>query len=269
METVTYKVISDQELKLDLYLPKKKILNPVPLIVWIHGGAWERGSKDDLLIKNKLLCQRLLNEGYAVATLNYRLSGEAIFPAQVADVNSAINYLMKNADAYSLKHHDVVVMGRSAGGHLASLISTSNNVHDTGFYPTDDQPAYHVVAAVVFFAPSDLTTLKGNSGKVDHDASDSAEAKLLGVSPRKRPDLAEWASPTTYVTKNTPPFLIFHGDNDQVVPLSQSQHLQDMLNHVGVTNMLCVASGAHHGDSVFDTEKYVSKVITFVKVQFH
>jgi len=265
--TLVYKTIGDRQLELDLYLPQQKVTTELPLLIWVHGGAWMRGSKDELIERNGVLATSFLKEGYAIAAVNYRLSGEATFPAPVRDVNDAINFIIAGADDYGFKQGEVAVMGRSAGAHLAALIATSNS-HQTDFYLPEVKANYRVAAVVDFFGPSDLVELTGNSGRIDHDAPDSAQAKMLGSSPRVNVALAKNASPTTYIDNNTPPFIIMHGGNDTIVPASQSHHLTAQLAAQGIEHQLFIKAGARHGDPVFDSPKYVNKAVSFIKSHF-
>ena len=260
-QSIVYKTVNGKGLALDLYMPAFSETTP-GLAVWVHGGAWMRGSKDETMPKNGNLVASLLNEGVAVAAVNYRLSGEAIYPAAPNDINDAINFLVDNKDELKLSADRVIMMGRSAGGHLASLLTTSNN-DDVPFL--NAKPRYSVIGMVDFFGPSDLVALRGNSGKVDHDAPDAAEALFLGESPLVNEALAREASPTTYIDDETPPFIIFHGLDDGVVPASQSELLSRHLDQFGVPNALFLVKGKRHGDPVFDTDEFVSKVINFVR----
>lgn len=260
-QSIVYKTVNGKDLALDLYMPTSLGTAPT-LAVWVHGGAWMRGSKNETLSKNGNLVASLLNEGVAVAAVNYRLSGEAIYPAAPNDINDAINFLVDNSDNLKLSAEHVIMMGRSAGGHLASLLTTSNN-DDVPFL--NAKPRYRVIGMVDFFGPSDLVALRGNSGKVDHDAPDAAEAQFLGESPLVNEALAREASPTTYIDNETPPFIIFHGLDDGVVPATQSELLSRRLDQFGVPNELFLAKGKRHGDPVFDTDEFVSKVVNFVR----
>ena len=260
-QSIVYKTVNGKDLALDLYMPTPLGTAPT-LAVWVHGGAWMRGSKNETLSKNGNLVASLLNEGVAVAAVNYRLSGEAIYPAAPNDINDAINFLVDNSDNLKLSAEHVIMMGRSAGGHLASLLTTSNN-DDVPFL--NAKPRYRVIGMVDFFGPSDFLALRGNSGKVDHDAPDAAEAQFLGESPLVNEALAREASPTTYIDNKTPPFLIFHGLDDGVVPATQSELLSRRLDQFGVPNELFLAKGKRHGDPVFDTDEFVSKVVNFVR----
>ena len=260
-QSIVYKTVNGKDLALDLYMPTPLGTAPT-LAVWVHGGAWMRGSKNETLSKNGNLVASLLNEGVAVAAVNYRLSGEAIYPAAPNDINDAINFLVDNSDNLKLSAEHVIMMGRSAGGHLASLLTTSNN-DDVPFL--NAKPPYRVIGMVDFFGPSDFLALRGNSGKVDHDAPDAAEAQFLGESPLVNEALAREASPTTYIDNKTPPFIIFHGLDDGVVPATQSELLSRRLDQFGVPNELFLAKGKRHGDPVFDTDEFVSKVVNFVR----
>lgn len=204
-QSIVYKTVNGKRLVLDLYMPAFSETAHT-LAVWVHGGAWMRGSKDETMPKNGNLVASLLNEGVAVAAVNYRLSGEAIYPAAPNDINDAINFLVDNKDELKLSADRVIMMGRSAGGHLASLLTTSNN-DDVSFLNT--KPRYSVIGMVDFFGPSDLVALRGDTGKVDHDAPNAAEALFLGESPLVNEALAREASPTTYIDDETPPFIIF------------------------------------------------------------
>ena len=260
-QSIVYKTVNGKDLALDLYMPTSLGTAPT-LAVWVHGGAWMRGSKNETLSKNGNLVASLLNEGVAVAAVNYRLSGEAIYPAAPNDINDAINFLVDNSDNLKLSAEHVIMMGRSAGGHLASLLTTSNN-DDVLFL--NAKPRYRVIGMVDFFGPSDLVALRGNSGKVDHDAPDAAEAQFLGESPLVNEALAREASPTTYIDNKTPPFIVFHGLDDGVVPATQSELLSRRLDQFDVPNELFLAKGKRHGDPVFDTDEFVSKVVNFVR----
>ncbi|WP_137166640.1 alpha/beta hydrolase [Salinimonas lutimaris] len=259
--TRTYKETDSANLQLDLFLPDAK-QQPAKLVVWVHGGAWMRGSKDETMQRNGNLVRSLLQKGYAVAAVDYRLSGQAKYPAAIEDVNDSINYLVANQQELNLQADQVIVMGGSAGGHLASVIATANNDKAPFF---SSAPQYKIVGAVDFYGPVDLHELKGNSGDVDHDAPDAAEARFLGVSPRQNEALAKEASATTYVDAQTPPFMIFHGTDDGVVPDSQSTLMADTLKQAGVPYSVELVKGARHGDPVFDTDKYVNQVVQFTQ----
>ncbi|MGR5251268.1 alpha/beta hydrolase fold domain-containing protein [Vibrio astriarenae] len=255
---ILFKQLDDRMLSLDLYLPHAKQEGERPLLVWIHGGAWKRGNKALLPTQNPLLLESVLSKGYAVAAVSYRLSGEVSFPEPVQDINDALNYLSENGHRYGIKADELVVMGRSAGGHLANLIGSTNN-QDVDFYT---KPKYTVKAVVSFFGPTDLLALgsKGNRPTTER----SSASRFLGGIPSEIPNIANAASPINYITDNSPPFILLHGDEDKQVPLAQSELLKQRLDKYGVENQLFIEQGVGHSAPIFDTEKYVPQVVTFV-----
>lgn len=274
-KNIVFKTVKGRDIKLDLYLPTMSKNDQHPLLIWVHGGAWKRGTKDDIPTKNPLLLNSVINAGYALASVDYRLSGEAIFPAPVSDINDAINYLHENAVQYQILADEVVVMGRSAGGHLAGLIGATNAYDDIDFYV---KPLYEVAAVVSFFGPTDLISLgnkpartsaqKSNNKTSDNPSKQSSVARFLGDHPQNVPDLAKQASITTYINQNTPPFIMFHGTLDRQVPLSQSTMLQKLLDQHNVDNQLYIEEGVGHSAPVFDTDKYVPYIINFLELQY-
>ncbi|EPP4079578.1 alpha/beta hydrolase fold domain-containing protein [Vibrio cholerae] len=257
---ITFKTVDGRVLKLDLYKPKAERIQPYPLLIWVHGGAWKRGSKDDVPIKNPLLLSSVLQQGYALAAVNYRLSGEATFPAPVQDINDAVNFLYDNALQFHIKADKVIMMGRSAGGHLAGLMGTTNTHSNLTFYA---KPKYQVKAVVSFFGPTDLLALTNKGGK--ETSKQSSVSRFLGDTPSAIPQIAKQASSTSYVNERTPPFIQLHGTVDKQVPLEQSQLLKAKLDEYGINNQLWIEQNVGHSDPIFDTEKYVPKVITFIK----
>ncbi|MFH4548962.1 alpha/beta hydrolase [Vibrio alginolyticus] len=261
---ILFKTVGEREIKLDLYTPSVESNTQYPLLVWVHGGAWKRGSKNAIPEKNPLLLQSVLNEGYALASVDYRLSGEAIFPQPVQDINDALNYLYDNAEKLGIKADNVVIMGRSAGGHLAGFIGATNSAyHQVDFY---EPPKYKVSAVVSFFGPTDLLELSNKGGK--KTSKKSSVSRFLGDIPNNIPKLAKKASTTSYVNENTPPYIQLHGTLDKRVPLSQSEILKAKLDEHGVTNQLFIEEGVGHSAPVFDTEKYVTHVLDFLNKHF-
>ncbi|WP_154807090.1 alpha/beta hydrolase, partial [Vibrio cholerae] len=195
---ITFKTVDGRVLKLDLYKPKAERIQPYPLLIWVHGGAWKRGSKDDIPTKNPLLLSSVLQQGYALAAVNYRLSGEATFPAPVQDINDAVNFLYDNALQFHIKADKVIMMGRSAGGHLAGLMGTTNTHSNLTFYA---KPKYQVKAVVSFFGPTDLLALANKGGK--ETSKQSSVSRFLGDTPSAIPQIAKQASSTSYVNERT------------------------------------------------------------------
>ena len=238
---------------LDLYLPAAN--HPVPLVVWVHGGAWKLGSKDWLNVKY------LTEHGYAIASVDYRFSGDAKFPAQIQDCNTALNFLIANATSYGINPHHLIISGGSAGAHLALLLGLARN--ETAF---GADPAIQPLAILDFFGPVDLLSMLDDTDQdQERAAAEDAFHRLLGASPRLRPDLARRASPINYVSPGSPPVLILHGDKDTSVPYRQSQRLRDRLNRAGVRNELITVNGVGHDGPLFATPALQEKVVTFLQ----
>ena len=227
--------------KLDLYLPREasKDTNR-PLIVWVHGGAWKGGSKDGCP------AVRFTNDGYVVASINYRLSRHAIFPAQIRDCKAAIRWLRANAGKHGIDPNRIGVWGASAGGHLVALLGTAGDVNDFEVGPNAGVSS-RVQAVCDFFGPTDFTRMSSFPGMMDHDAANSPESQLVGGAIQENKDKVQRANPITYVTKDDPPFLIVHGDKDPLVPHNQSELLRDALKAAGVDVTLYTVQGGGHG----------------------
>jgi acetyl esterase/lipase len=227
--------------RLDLYLPKEADPSgKTPLIVWIHGGAWLGGSKE------RPPALRFVDKGYAVASINYRLSQHAIFPAQIEDCKAAIRWLRANAGKYGYDPDRIGVWGASAGGHLVALLGTTGDLKELEVGPNAGVSS-RVQAVCDFFGPTDFTRMSNFPSTMAHDAADSPESKLLGGPIQENKDKARRANPITYVTKDDPPFLIVHGDKDPLVPHNQSEILYDALKKAGVEATLYTVQGGGHG----------------------
>jgi acetyl esterase/lipase len=227
--------------KLDLYLPEGTPSDgPRPLIVWVHGGAWRTGSK------NNCPAIRFTDDGYAVASINYRLSQHAIFPAQIQDCKVAIRWLRANAGTYAIDPNRIGAWGASAGGHLVALLGTASDVKDFEVGPHPGVSS-RVQAVCNFFGPTDFTKINSFWTTMDHDAPDSPESRLIGGPIQENKDKVQRANPITYITKDDPPFLIVHGDKDPLVPHNQSELLHDALGRAGVETTLYTVQGGGHG----------------------
>jgi acetyl esterase/lipase len=226
--------------KLNVSVPKS--VKPLPLVIWVHGGGWEGGSKD-----GGNPAAGLLAKGYAVASVNYRYSKHAPFPAQIHDVKAAVRFLRANAKKYNLDPAHFGAVGASAGGHLVALLGTSAGVKDLegdGNHP-DTSSAVQAVCDV--FGPTDLV-------KLSPPGKTNAVTRLLGGDTGAKKDLAIKANPITYIDKSDPPVLILHGEKDGLVPVSQSRLLHDALKTAGVESELVVVPGAGHDGKVFTKE---------------
>lgn len=246
--------------KLDVYTPNGD--GPFPLVVWVHGGAWMAGSKDE-----GGPAVKLLEHGYAVASVNYRLSQHAVFPAQIEDCKAALRHLRANAKKYKLDADHVGVWGASAGGHLVALLGTSGDVNELEGDVKDVKASSRVQCVVDWFGPTDLTKMGEQTkvkGPIDHDSKDAPEAKLIGGPVQENKEKAAKANPLTYVTRDDPPFLIVHGDADPLVPLGQSEILADALKKEKVAAELVVLKGAKHGGAEFNTPDNFKKTLAFL-----
>jgi acetyl esterase/lipase len=238
--------------KLDLYLPPKAETSvKLPLIVWVHGGAWQGGSKD------RCPAIRFLDKGYAVASINYRLSQHAIFPAQIEDCKAAIRWLRASAKKYSLDGERIGVWGSSAGGHLVALLGTTGDINEFDAGPNLEVSS-KVQAVCDFFGPTDFLEMGRFPSKMDHYAAGSPESKLIGGPVLENKDACRRANPITYITKDDPPFLIMHGDKDMTVPINQSQIFCDALKSAGVKVTFHTVKGGGHGFSGSEIDKMVN-----------
>jgi len=232
LRDLVYGTGGGRDLRLDLYLPEEAP-RPMPLIVWVHGGGWRGGSK------GRTRAAGMTARGYAVASVEYRLSGEAVFPAQIHDVKAAVRWLRANAEEYGLDPRKFGAWGSSAGGHLVALLGTSGGVGALEGEGGSADRSSRVQAVCDFFGPADLTRLGGG-------ARDPV-ARLLGGTRDEKPDLARLASPVTHVSEDDPPFLLVHGDRDPLVPVAQSRLLHQMLVRAKVPSRLHEVEGAGHG----------------------
>jgi acetyl esterase/lipase len=245
---------------LDIYLPQNAAKN-TPLIVWVHGGAWMVNDKYSDMSYMKHTIKGFLDSGYALASIDYRYSTEAVFPAQIQDCNKALQFLYDHAAEYKLDKSRIALIGFSAGGHLASLMGLSQNNGVKEFYPAAKKPSFKIKCVLDFYGPSDLISIVGSNPPVNPQ---DPVTLLLGASPIVRPDLAKRASPATYVDKNDPPFLIVQGEKDESVPQNQSKLLSSWLTVAGVKNELIIVPGAPHYGEMFDAENIRQRVFHFL-----
>jgi acetyl esterase/lipase len=241
LKDLEYGRVGDRAMRLDLYLPEKAD-KPLPLIIWIHGGAWMGGSKDD-----PSPALRFTTNGYAVAQVGYRLSQEAKFPAQIQDCKAAVRWLRANAVQYHLDPNRFAAWGASAGGHLVALLGTSAGVAELEGKVNDLKESSRVQAVVDWFGPTDFLHIGDAESDLRHTDPDSPESKLIGAPLLENKDKAANASPITYVSREAPPFLIMHGDRDRVVPFNQSELLYAGLKNAGVDATFVPMKGAGHG----------------------
>jgi acetyl esterase/lipase len=238
LRDVQYGTGGGRPLKLHILRPKEKPGTPMPVIVWIHGGGWRGGHRDSGLIRLAGFAER----GYLGATIEYRLSGEATFPAQIEDCKCAIRFLRAKAKDYHLDPERIGVWGSSAGGHLVALLGTSGHVKELEGKGGWENFSSKVQAVCDFCGPTDFVKIVADS-----DRAKEAVNRLLGGPPSEKKDLAVLASPLTHVTRDLPRFLVVHGDQDRVVPMDQSELLCEALKKAGGRVKLHVAKGQGHG----------------------
>jgi acetyl esterase/lipase len=230
---VAYVENGHERQKLDIAFSREA--RPRPLLVWIHGGAYMGGDKGE----NHAIWEDLMALGYAVATINYRLSSDARWPAQITDCKAAIRYLRARADEYHLDPGRIAVWGSSAGGHLAALVGTSGG--EKSFDNGEHLDQSSAVSCVVdLFGPADFETMP------QFTSPDSPEARLWGRPTSEALELARTASPLTHLSRDTPPILILHGDADGVVHVSQSRQFEAAMKKAGAPGELVVLPGVGH-----------------------
>jgi acetyl esterase/lipase len=248
----------NRPLKLDILhsriLPEK----PMPGLVWIHGGAWLEGSKEQGI---ELLLP-FAQQGYLCASIEYRLSHEAIFPAQIEDCKCAIRFLRAHAQEFHLNSDRIGVWGRSAGGHLAALLGTTHDREELEGEGGWENFSSRVQAVCDWFGPTDFLRINDFPRKISHGAADAPEALLIGGLVAENPEKAARANPIAYVTKDAPPFAIFHADDDFIVSLNQSQLLFEALRQAGVEVSLEIVKGGGHGKK-FDFPLLLAKLENF------
>lgn len=234
--------------RLDLYLPTAAPTGRLPVVVFVHGGAWRAGDKS---AGRRHLADLVASGEFAGVSVGYRLTDEAIFPAQIHDCKAAIRWIRAHAEPRGWDPERIAVVGPSAGGHLVLLLGTSSGVAELeGTIGAHTGLSSRVTAVVNFFGPADLFTMGAMSRSdtaIDHDAPDSPEAQLIGGPIQQNPDAARAASPITYVSPDDPPFLHIHGTQDRLVPFGQAEAIHAALKKAGVSSTLITVDGGGHG----------------------
>ncbi|MFC2123370.1 alpha/beta hydrolase fold domain-containing protein [Bacteroidota bacterium] len=218
---IVYKLLDSTSLKLDIY-KRKEQKEAAPVLIFIHGGAWKSGKRSDYL---RYLID-YAQKGYITATISYRLSGVAPFPAAVLDVKCAVRWIREHAGEFMIKPEKIAVIGGSAGGHLTMMLAYSNE--NEFREECADSISSKVQAIVNLYGPTDLTT--------EYARGHSSVHKFLGTTYQENPQIYISASPKTYISPDDPPTLIFQGTIDSLVPVSQSDSLNIWLNNAGVFN---------------------------------
>lgn len=251
--------------KMDIYLPAGD--GPFPVVVFIHGGAFLMGNKE-MESGNAAV---LVSKGYAAVSINYRLSGEAQFPAQIQDCKAAIRFLRANADKYKLNPDKIASWGASAGGNLSALLGSSGGVSELeGAEAGNSSFSSKVLVSVDWFGPINFLTMDAEAASlgftITTNSASSPESKLMGAAIPTIPELVAKANPTTYITSDDAAFFIQAGDADRNIPYTQSKNFYDALVPVlGTSNVSFeLIAGAGHGGTQFTTSSNMDKVIAFL-----
>ncbi len=248
---ISYIQDGDAAQKLDLYLPEKAAEKPLPLIVHIHGGGWRGGSKFPCAVAPMVF------KGYAVASVEYRFSQKAIFPAQIQDCQAAIRWLRAHSKEYNFDTERVGVVGGSAGGHLSALVGTSGGKNAFPKIGGNEEQSDRVHAVCDIFGPTNFNTVVQQAGDdknvkniFEFNTPGDPYSLLIGTRLDDKPK-ADAVSPVHYVSKDNPPILILHGTHDTLVPYAQSEEFAAVLKEKGVPVWLQKLPGAGHGGPAF------------------
>jgi acetyl esterase/lipase len=256
---IVFTEVDGQKLALDLYVPAKQ--RP-PLIVWVHGGAWSGGSKSDMPLGH------LVPEGFAIASVDYRLSGVAPFPAQAQDIKAAIRFLRANASKLGIHADRIAISGGSAGAHLAQLVGVTHGNRELEGAASAAGGSSDVQAIVSFYGMSDFTTILQQSTSHGLNVRVPALQALLGGQPDEKPDLARLASPVFHVNAKSPPLLLLHGDEDPQAPFEQSREMEAAYKKAGARVQFEVIRGGGHGGEKFFDDKRIALVTQFLTEVF-
>jgi acetyl esterase/lipase len=257
--------------KLDIYLPDEGD-GPFPVILAIHGGAFMGCDKADMQVLPAL---EGLKCGYAVVSINYRMSGEAQFPALVYDAKAAVRWVRANAKRYQLNPHRIAAWGGSAGGYLVTMLGVSNGIRELENLAlgNPDQPC-DVQVVVAWYAPTNFLKMDDyltESGLLPppgfrHNEANSPESLLLGQTITEIPEKVKAANPETYIRSSGPPFLLQHGTKDPVVPVQMSTAIAAKMEKAWGKERVTLEllEGAEHADVRFETPENVTRVLDFI-----
>jgi acetyl esterase/lipase len=256
MTSIVYAQVDGKKLALDLHLPAG--VKQPPLVVYLHGGAWRAGDKTEY---PKFLVQR----GFAVASVDFRSSNDARFPAQVHDIKAAIRFLRAQAKQYGYRADRIAIAGASSGAHLAALVAATTGVAELeGSEGEHAKESSAVQAVISWFGASNLSTILAQSTPFGLNVREPALKLLLGGTPEEMPALAKLASPVTHVDAKDPPALLLHGDQDRQMPVNQTLELEAAYRRAGVPVELVIVDGAGHGGDAFYAGDPGERAIAFL-----
>ena len=246
-------------LLLDLYMPETA--NP-PLLVWLHGGAWENGNKSAMPL------EPLIERGFAVASLDFSPASKAKFPGQIHEIKAAIRFLRAEASRRGYDASRIAIAGASSGAHLAAVVGTGNGHPELeGTLGDHRDQSSNVQAIVSYFAATNLTTILAQSTPFGLNIREPALTRLLGAPPKEAEPLAKLASPVFQVDRSDPPLLLLHGDQDPQMPINQSHELEGAYERTGLPVDFHVVHGAAHGGDAFYSPENVERVAKFLDAE--
>jgi acetyl esterase/lipase len=250
--------VGDKLLKLDLHVPSGEI--KTPLVVYVHGGAWKSGLKDDMPL------EKLVEQGYVIASVDYRVSLVAPFPAQIHDIKAAIRFLRAKGRELGVDSSRIVMAGSSAGGHLAALTGVSNGVKELeGTVGTNLTESSAVHGIISLYGASNLETILSQSTPKGVEFRRPAMELLLGGPVGEKAALAKLAGPVNHVDANDPPLLLIHGDADPQMPYAQSEELKRLYEKTKLrVELETIRDGKHGGDEFYD-DKRTDLMAAFLK----
>lgn len=249
-------------LRLDLY-ESERTTNET-LLVWLHGGAWESGSKTG--VPAGVL--GLVGRGYAIASVDFLPASAARFPAQVLEIKAAIRFLRAQARTYGYDATRIGILGVSSGAHLAALVGTSNGEAELeGSLGEHLDQSSAVQAIVSYFGASNLTTILDQSTPFGVGVRQPALIRLLGGLPSEVEPIAKLASPVFHVDSTDPPLLLLHGDQDRQMPINQSHELEGAYERQGLTVDFIVVHDAGHGGDAFYAPAHLQRVVSFLDAE--
>jgi len=254
---VTYATVDGKALLLDLYMPEG--VERPPLVVWVHGGAWRSLSKESVPML-------FVENGFATASLEFRQSTEARFPAAVHDIKAGIRFLRANADRFGYSVDRIAIGGASSGGHYAALVGvTGGHPALEGSVGENLDQSSRVDAILSYFGASNLTTILAQSTPFGLGVREPALELLLGSLPDANAELARLASPVFHVDRDDPPLLLLHGDQDPQMPINQAHELQGAYEAMGLDVSFRVLHGSAHGGREFYAGANGAKALEFLR----
>jgi acetyl esterase/lipase len=272
-----YASVAGRHLLADIYLPRG-VAGPVPVIVWLHGGGFRIGDRKLAPDLSRFFARR----GFAMVSIDYRLSGEAIFPAAIEDVKAALRWVRAIADQYGLDPERVGLWGSSAGGYLAAMVAITAPALFAERGPWQDVVPATILAVVDGYAPIDFLQIDAHRSTAEVRSGDpeivaipigersadpgSRESLFLGAPIETVPEQVRRANPISYVTGSEPAFLILHGSRDSAIPVHQSELLFDALAAAGDEVTLVLIDGLGHAffnrSDLDDAGKHAARIRT-------